>query len=221
MTGRELLSHVDHTLLKADASWEAISALCKEAIAYNTASVCIPSSYVRSVAAHYGKDLAVCTVIGFPLGYQPKVIKVLEAEIAVVDGADEVDTVINIGHVKNKKFDLIEEELKALKAVMGDKILKVIIETCYLTEEEKIELCHIVTRAKADYIKTSTGFGSAGATLEDVLLFKKHIGPEVKIKAAGGIRTVEDMLAYLEAGCDRIGASLAVALVKDRLDEEL
>lgn len=221
MKGRELLAYVDHTLLKADSSWEGISSLCKEAMEYGTASVCIPSSYVRSVAAHYGDRLTVCTVIGFPLGYQPTDVKVFEAKLAVEQGATEVDMVINLGWVKNKKFTQIEEEIKAIKEAVGSNILKVIIETCYLTEEEKIEMCRIVTAAGADYIKTSTGFGTAGATLADVELFKKHIGPQVKIKAAGGIRTIEDMKKYIEAGCERIGASAAVGLLQDRLDEEI
>ena len=207
MENNTILSHVDYTLLKATASWEQIKELCENAIAHKTASVCIPSAYVKKAHDTFGAALNVCTVIGFPLGYTPTNCKVLEARQAVEDGAHEVDMVINVGDVKNGEFAKVEEEIKAIKQAVGSEVLKVIIETCYLTEEEKIELCKIVTRAKADFIKTSTGFGTAGATMEDVLLFKKHIGKDVKIKAAGGIRTREDMVAYVEAGCERIGAS--------------
>ncbi|MCL2856451.1 MAG: deoxyribose-phosphate aldolase [Oscillospiraceae bacterium] len=208
-----MLSHVDHTLLNPRASWAEIETVCEEAILHKTASVCIPPSYVKRVADKYGDALVVCTVVGFPLGYQTTQTKVDEAAGAVRDGAGEVDMVINLGDVKNRDFHLITAEIAALKKAVGDKVLKVIIETCYLTEEEKIELCKCVTEGGADYIKTSTGFGSAGATLEDVQLFKAHIGPGVKIKAAGGIRTAEDMQAFIELGCERLGTSSAVKIL--------
>ena len=213
MTNEEILAHVDHTLLKAAASWAEIDTLCAEAVHFRTASVCVPPSYVRRIReVHPG--IVICTVIGFPLGYSVSAAKLVEAEDALVDGADELDMVINIGDLKNGDFNAVRDEISALRKIAEDNILKVIVETCYLTAEEKIRLCGIVTEAGADYIKTSTGFGSAGATLEDVLLFRKHIGPGVKIKAAGGIRTREDMERYLSAGCDRIGTSSAVAILK-------
>ncbi len=212
MENSEILSHVDHTLLKAVASWEDIKLLCKEALTYKTASVCIPPSYIGRVAATF-PGLNICTVIGFPLGYHTTRVKAEEVRAAVEDGASEVDMVINIGDVKNGDFDKITEEITVLKRAAAGNILKVIIETCYLTEEEKIELCHCVTRGGADYIKTSTGFGTAGATMEDILLFKAHIGPEVKIKAAGGIRTREDMADFLAAGCERLGTSSAIQIL--------
>ena len=207
MDKKEILQHVDHTVLKAFTTWEDIKKLCDEAVALNTASVCVPASYIKRIHDTYGDKINICTVIGFPLGYSVTAVKVLEAKEAIKDGANEIDMVINIGDVKNKEYDKVLEEVKALRDACGDKVLKVIIEACYLTDEEKIKLCEIVTEAKADYIKTSTGFGTGGATMEDILLFKEHIGPEVKMKAAGGIRTKEDMEAYLNAGCDRIGTS--------------
>ena len=212
MTNGEILAHVDHTLLKAVSSWAEINTLCAEAVRYKTASVCVPPSYVRRIHDAY-PDLNICTVIGFPLGYSVSAAKLREAEAALTGGAKEFDLVINIGDVKNEAFNAVRYEIAALKGTVGKKILKVIIETCYLTTEEKIRLCGIVTEAGADYIKTSTGFGPAGATLEDVLLFKEHIGPNVKIKAAGGIRTREDLEKFLFSGCDRIGTSSAVALL--------
>lgn len=212
MTDLEMLSYVDHTVLKATASWKEIKTLCEEAVEYKTASVCIPPSYISRVHKKF-PTLNICTVVGFPLGYSVTEAKVLETRKAVSDGASEVDMVINIGDVKNGDYGKVEDEIRELKQAVGDKILKVIIETCYLTEEEKIAMCHAVTAAKADYIKTSTGFGTAGAALSDIALFKKHIGPEVKIKAAGGVRTLEDLRAYIEAGCSRVGASAAVKLV--------
>jgi len=218
-TGREILKHVDHTLLKATADWSAIQQLVEEAVEFETASVCIPPSYVKPVYEKYGEAINICTVIGFPLGYMTTAVKVAETKQAVADGASEIDMVINLGMVKNGHYANVVEEIKAIKEACDNKVLKVIIETCYLTEAEKIALCQAVTDGGADYIKTSTGFGTAGATLEDVLLFKEHIGPNVKIKAAGGIRSIEDMTAYLAAGCDRIGASAAVGLLSNRLDE--
>lgn len=213
MDNAEILKHVDHTLLKPTAHWEDIQVLCREAIEYGTASVCIPPSYVSRIKQVFSGKLTICTVIGFPLGYQTTGTKVAEAEEAVRAGADEIDMVINLGDVKNGDHDKIVEEITSVKKVIGGKILKVIIETCYLTEEEKINLCHLVTEGGADYIKTSTGFGTGGALLEDIQLFKKHIGPGVKIKAAGGIRSKEDLAMFIEAGCDRIGTSSAVSLL--------
>ena len=209
----DMLHYVDHTQLKAFASWEDIQSLCEEAIRYQTASVCIPPSYIARVHEKYGDAVNICTVVGFPLGYSVTEAKAEETKKALEDGANEIDMVINISDVKNGDYDKVEKEIARLKEITGDKILKVIIETCYLTEEEKIAICKAVTNAGADFIKTSTGFGTGGATLEDVELFKKHIGPEVKIKAAGGVRTVEDLKAFIDAGCSRIGTSSAVKLV--------
>lgn len=214
MTNREMLSHIDHTQLKAFATWEDIKTLCEEAVLYKTASVCIPSCYVKRVKEAYQDSLNICTVVGFPLGYANTEAKVAETKKAIEDGASEIDMVINISDVKNGLYDAVEEEIRTLKSTCGDKILKVIIETCYLTQEEKIAMCKAVTGAGADYIKTSTGFGTGGATMEDVLLMKEHIGPNVKIKAAGGVSTIEDLENFLNAGCDRIGTSKAVALFK-------
>ncbi len=220
MLGKDLLSYVDHTLLNPVATWDEIKVICEEALTYDTASVCIPPDFVESAHSAYPK-LNVCTVVGFPLGYQTTESKVAETKQAITEGASEIDMVINLGDAKQGDFRAITEEIKALKAICGDKILKVIIEACFLTNEEKIELCRCVTEGGADFIKTSTGFGSGGATLEDVQLFKKCIGPNVQIKAAGGIRSVEAMKAYIEAGCTRIGASAAVGLLKDRLNETI
>lgn len=216
MNTSEILSHVDHTLLKAFATWEDIQKLCEEAMEYHTASVCVPPSYIKRIHDTYGEKINICTVVGFPLGYSTTKAKVAETVQAIEDGASEVDMVINIADVKNGDFDKVTEEIRSLKQAAGDKILKVIIETCYLTEEEKIAMCKAVTEAGADYIKTSTGFGTGGATMEDILLFKKFIGPHVKMKAAGGVKSVEDMEAFLEAGCDRIGTSSAISLIKEQ-----
>ncbi len=216
MTKQEMLSHVDHTQLKAFATWEDIQTLCEEAITFQTASVCVPPNYIKRIQDTYGDKVNICTVIGFPLGYSVTEAKVEETRQAVKDGAQEIDMVVNISDVKNGLYEKVEEEIKAVKAACHGKILKVIIETCYLNEEEKIAMCKAVTNAKADYIKTSTGFGTGGATLEDVRLFRKHIGEDVKIKAAGGISTIEDMEAFLAEGCDRIGTSRAVGLLKSR-----
>lgn len=213
ITDAEILRHVDHTLLKADCSWAQIQTLCEEVIAYKTASVCVPPAYVARIKETYGDRLPLCTVIGFPLGYTLPGVKALEAREAIQQGADEIDMVINLGDVKSGDFERVEAEISALREASEGRILKVIIETCYLTREEKILLCGCVTCAGADFIKTSTGFGTAGATLEDVFLMKQHIGPDVRIKAAGGIRTREDMVAYLEAGCDRLGTSSAVSIL--------
>lgn len=208
MDRKEILSHIDHTQLKAYAAWEDIKKLCEEALELHTASVCVPPCYVKRIKEAY-PDLNICTVVGFPLGYSVTEAKAAETKKALEDGAGEIDMVINITDVKNGDYDAVEREIRTLKEITGEKILKVIIETCYLTEEEKIRLCEIVTRAKADYIKTSTGFGTSGASLEDIRLFWEHIGPDVKMKAAGGIRTKEDMEEYLKEGCERIGSSAA------------
>ena len=212
MTNEEILSRIDHTLLKAVASWEEIKILCDEAIRFRTASVCVPPSYIKRIHDAYGA-LNICSVIGFPLGYSVMASKVLETEQALAEGASEIDMVINIGDVKNGSFDKVEQEISALKKITGKNILKVIIETCYLTQEEKIRLCKIVTDAGADYIKTSTGFGTVGATLADVELFRQHIDGGVKIKAAGGVKTREDLEAFINAGCTRIGTSSAVTIL--------
>ncbi|MDR0503923.1 MAG: deoxyribose-phosphate aldolase [Treponema sp.] len=212
MTNEEILGYIDHTLLRMTSSWLEIKALCGEAVMFKTASVCVPPSYVKPISNEYG-NLNICTVVGFPLGYSITAAKVLEAEMAVSGGAREIDMVINIGDVKNGNFDYILEEIKLLKSACGNLILKVIIETCFLTDEEKIRMCAIVTQAGADYIKTSTGFGTAGATLYDIELFKKHIGPDVKIKAAGGVKTREDLEAFIKAGVRRIGTSSAVKML--------
>ena len=212
MDNQTIATYIDHTLLKPVATWEQIDALCEEAVKYHTASVCIPPNYIARVKAKYGDKLPVATVIGFPLGYEVTSAKAEETKAALEDGADEIDMVINITDVKNGDYDAVTAEIATLKKICGDKILKVIVETCYLTEEEKIAMCKAVTDAKADYIKTSTGFGTSGATIADVELFKKHIGPDVKIKAAGGIRTKEDMEAYIEAGVSRIGCSSTAVL---------
>ncbi len=217
MTDLEMLGYVDHTLLKAIATWEEIEELCREAVEYHTASVCIPPCYISRVKKAF-PDLNICTVVGFPLGYSVTESKVLETEKAIEDGAAEVDMVVNISDVKNGDYSKVEKEIAELKKAAGSNILKIIIETCYLTEEEKIAMCKAVTAAGADYIKTSTGFGTAGATLQDIELFKKHIGPDVKIKAAGGVRTLEDLKDYIDAGCSRVGASAAVKLVAQKKD---
>ncbi len=213
MTNEEILSKIDHTLLKAVSSREEIKTLCDEAVRFRTASVCVPPCYVKPIHNEYGETLNICTVIGFPLGYSITAAKVLEAERAVLSGASEIDMVINLTDVKNGDFDFVLEEIRLVKKACGGKILKVIIETCYLTEDEKVRMCGIVTQAGADFIKTSTGFGTAGATLADVELFKKHIGPGVKIKAAGGVKNREDLEAFISAGASRIGTSSAVKLL--------
>lgn len=213
MDSKQILSHVDHTLLNPCATWKEIQTLCDEALQYKTASICIPPSYVARVAEFYGEKLVVCTVIGFPLGYHTTEIKAAEAKAAIHDGADEVDMVVNIGDVKNGDFERVTQEIALIKKSIDNHILKVIVETCYLTEEEKIKLCQCVTEAGADYIKTSTGFGNAGATIEDVRIFKQYIGSQVKIKAAGGIRSRTDMEHFIEQGCERLGTSSAVKIL--------
>lgn len=215
MDQKEILKHVDHTLLLQGATWEEIRQICDDAVKYQTASVCIPPSYVKQASEYLDGKMAVCTVIGFPNGYMTTAGKEFETKDALSNGASEIDMVINIGWLKDKKYDLIEEEIRTLKQACGEKILKVIIETCLLTEEEKIKMCEIVTKAGADYIKTSTGFSTAGATFDDIRLFSEHIGPNVKMKAAGGISSMDDAVKFLELGADRLGTSRIVKLVKN------
>lgn len=211
----KILSHCDHTLLAVDAKWEDIKQICDDGIKYKTASVCIPASFVKQAFEYADGKVKICTVIGFPNGYSTTASKVFEAADAVENGADEVDMVINIGWVKDGKFDDVLNEIKAVKSACKGKILKVIIETCLLTDEEKIKMCRIVTDSGADYIKTSTGFSKGGAIKEDIVLFSKNIGNNVKMKAAGGIRSFEDAEAFLELGCDRLGTSAIVKLAKN------
>ena len=215
METKEILKHVDHTLLLQGSTWDEIKQICDDAMEYKTASVCIPPCYVRQAAEYMGEKVAVCTVIGFPNGNTTTAAKIFETKDALSNGASEIDMVINIGWLKDKKYDLIEEEIKSLKDVCGEKILKVIIETCFLTNDEKIKMCEIVTEAGADYIKTSTAFGGAGATFDDIELFSKHIGKGVKMKAAGGITSLNDAVRFLELGADRLGTSRIIKLVKN------
>lgn len=214
MDKTKIYKHVDHTQLKPFATWEDIEKLCDEAIKFQTASVCIPPCYIKRVHNKYGDRLTICTVVGFPLGYSVTAAKLAEVQQALEDGAEEIDMVVNIADVKNGDFDKVEQEIITCKKECKNKILKVIIETCYLTEKEKIALCEAVTNAGADYIKTSTGFGTAGATKEDIKLFKEHIGEAVRMKAAGGVRTREDMEVFLELGCERIGTSSAISILE-------
>ena len=211
---KEILKHVDHTLLTQTATWAEIKQICDDAVAYGTASVCIPPSYVKQAKEYLQDKMAVCTVIGFPNGYMTTAVKEFETKDALANGADEIDMVINIGWAKDGKFDAIEEEIRTLKKACGSKILKVIIETCLLTDEEKKAMCKAVTAAGADYIKTSTGFSKAGATFEDIKLFSEHIGPNVKMKAAGGISSLDDAEKFLSLGADRLGTSRIVKIVK-------
>ena len=214
MNNSEILPHIDHTLLRVTATETEISTLCEEALKYNTASVCIPASFVKFAHEKY-PTLNICTVIGFPLGYSTTAVKCFDASDAIGNGASEIDMVVNLGWVKDRKFAEVEKEIEEIKKACGDKILKVIVETCYLTDEEKVELCKCVTNAKADFIKTSTGFGTAGANIEDIMLFKQNIGKNVKIKAAGGVKTKSDLEMFLNAGCERIGTSSAVKLLTE------
>ena len=212
----KILGYCDHTLLAQTATWEQIKAVCDDGMKYRTASVCIPASYVKQAKEYVGDRLAICTVVGFPNGYSTTAAKCFETGEAIVNGADEIDTVINLGWLKDKKYDEILAELKALKAVCGNRILKVIIETCLLTDEEKIKMCEIVTASGADFIKTSTGFSTGGATREDIALFAKHVGKNVKIKAAGGIKTIDDAEAMIALGATRLGTSRIVKIVKEQ-----
>ena len=211
---KEILAKCDHTLLTQTATWDEIRAICDDGMKYGTASVCIPASYVRRAKEYVGGRLAVCTVIGFPNGYATTAVKCFETMDAVANGADEIDMVINIGMAKDGDFDALRDEIAAVKAACGDKILKVIIETCLLTEDEKIAMCKVVSLAGADYIKTSTGFSKAGATFEDVALFAKHVAPHVKIKAAGGIASLADAERFIALGASRLGTSRIVKLAK-------
>lgn len=211
---KDIFGKVDHTLLGTTATWEEIKEICDDAIAYKTASVCIPPSYVKQVKEYVKEQMLVCTVIGFPNGYNTTAVKEFETKDALLNGADEIDMVINLGQVKNNRFDLVEQEIATLKKACKDKVLKVIIETCLLTEEEKIKMCEVVTKAGADYIKTSTGFSTSGATFDDIELFAKHIGPAVKIKAAGGISSYQDAIQFMNLGASRLGTSRIVKLAK-------
>lgn len=214
MENKEILCHVDHTLLTQTATWEEIRQICEEGVKYQVASVCIPPSYVKQVSEYLEGRLPVCTVIGFPNGYMTTEVKEWETKDALENGASEIDMVVNLGWIKDGKYDLVEEEIRRLKEICGEKVLKVIIETCLLTEEEKIRMCHVVTKAGADYIKTSTGFSKGGATFEDIKLFSEHIGPGVKMKAAGGISSLEDAEKFLALGADRLGTSRIIKLIR-------
>ena len=213
-TKEEMLSKVDHTLLKPEATWDQIKTLCDEAMEFGCATVCIPPSYVKRAAEYVQGNLKICTVIGFPNGYNTTAAKVFETEDAVANGADEIDMVINVGELKSGNTVYVENEIKAVRAACEGKILKVIIETCLLTENEKITMCDIVTRSGADYIKTSTGFSTGGATFDDIKLFSEHIGSNVKMKAAGGISSLDDAEKFIALGCDRLGTSRIVKLAK-------
>lgn len=216
MTQKEILSRVDHTLLLQTATWEEIQSICDDGMKYETASVCIPTCYVKQAKEYVGEKCKICTVIGFPNGNYTTDVKVFETKDALANGADEIDMVINVGMLKAGEYDYVLNEIKAIKEACGEHILKVIIETCLLTENEKIKMCEIVTEAGADFIKTSTGFSTAGATFEDVALFAKYVGPNVKIKAAGGISSMEDAEKFVELGASRLGTSRIVKIVKNQ-----
>ncbi|MBO4377195.1 MAG: deoxyribose-phosphate aldolase [Lachnospiraceae bacterium] len=211
---KEITSKVDHTLLQQQATWAEIKQICDDAVAYETASICIPASYVKQAAEYLNGRIPVCTVIGFPNGYSTTAVKVFETEDAVKNGASEIDMVINIGWVKDGLYDKVLDEIKQVKKACNGKLLKVIIETCLLTDEEKIKMCEVVTESGAEYIKTSTGFSTAGATFADIELFSKHIGPNVKMKAAGGISSIEDAEKFVELGASRLGTSRIVKILK-------
>jgi len=206
-TGREILSHCDHTILKQDCVWEDVKRICDEGMAANTASVCIPASFVKQAKEYTNGKLAICTVIGFPNGYMTTKSKVFETLDAIENGADEIDMVINIGLLKSGQIDALSQDIKEVKKACGDKILKVIVENCFLTEEEKVTVCHVVRDSGADFIKTSTGFAHGGATLPDAKLMVRETNGKIKVKAAGGIKTIDDAVAYLDAGVDRLGTS--------------
>lgn len=214
MTQKDILAKVDHTLLAQTATWEEIRKICDDGMRYETASVCIPSSYVEQAKNYVGDRLKICTVIGFPNGYNTTAVKEFETKDALEKGADEIDMVINLGWVRDGRFDLVEKEIRTLKDACGGNVLKVIIETCLLTEEEKVKMCEVVTNSGADFIKTSTGFSTSGATFADVALFKEHVGPQVKIKAAGGISSFADAEKFVELGADRLGTSRLVKIMK-------
>jgi len=215
MDNKEILSKVDHTLLTQTATWAEIKQICDDAVQYHTASVCIPASYVKRAKDYVGGKMAVCTVIGFPNGYSTTAVKVFEAKDAIKNGADEIDMVINIGYIKDGLYELQLDEIKQVKAACGNRVLKVIIETCLLTDEEKIKMCRVVTDTGADFIKTSTGFSTAGATFDDVALFAKHIGSNVRIKAAGGIQTLDDAERFISLGASRLGTSRIIKIIKN------
>lgn len=219
MDVKNILAHCDHTLLKQESTWAQIKEVCDDGLKYGCASVCIPASFVKQAADYVGNELKICTVIGFPNGYSTTAVKVFETEDAIRNGADEIDMVINIGWAKDQRWDDILNEIKAIKASCQGRILKVIVETCLLTEAEKIKLCELVTASGADYIKTSTGFSTGGATREDVALFARHVGPGVKIKAAGGISSMQDAEDFLALGADRLGTSRIVKLIKGQQGE--
>ena len=212
---KKILSSVDHTLLAQTATWEEIKNICDDGMKYNVASVCIPACYVKKAKDYVGNKLKVCTVIGFPNGYSTTKTKVYETKDAIDNGADEIDMVINIGMLKDGLYSEVEDEIRQIKGACGDKILKVIIETCLLTDEEKIKMCDIVTNSGADFIKTSTGFSTSGATFDDIILFKKHVGSNVKIKAAGGIKTLDDAEKFISLGASRLGTSRIIKLVNN------
>ncbi len=214
MTQKDILAKVDHTLLAQTATWEEIRQICNDGMRYETASVCIPPSYVEQAKNYVGDRLKICTVIGFPNGYNTTAVKEFETKDALKKGADEIDMVINLGWVKDSRFDLVEKEIRTLKDACGGNVLKIIIETCLLTEEEKVKMCEVVTNSGADFIKTSTGFSTSGATFADVALFKEHVGPQVKIKAAGGISSFADAEKFVELGADRLGTSRLVKIMK-------
>ena len=221
MDGNKILSAVDHTLLTQNATWEDIKQILDDGIKYNVASACIPASYVKKAKEYVGDKLPICTVIGFPNGYSTTAVKIFETEDAIKNGADEIDMVININDVKNENFDAILEEIKDIHKACNGKILKVIIETCLLTEEEKIKMCEIVTKSGAEYIKTSTGFSTGGATFNDIALMKKYVGKGVKIKAAGGISSLDDAAKFMELGADRLGTSRIVKIIKGENSENM
>ncbi len=216
MEQKDILHKVDHTLLSQTATWEEIKQICDDAVAYEAASVCIPASYIKQAKEYVQDRIQLCTVIGFPNGYNTTATKVFETKDAIENGADEIDMVINIGHVKDRRYNDVEEEIRQIKASCGEKILKVIIETCLLTEEEKIQMCKVVTEAGADFIKTSTGFSKGGATFSDIALFKKYVGSQVKIKAAGGITSFDDAVKFIELGAERLGTSRLIKLMKQQ-----
>lgn len=221
MDRNKILSAVDHTLLTQNATWEDIKQILDDGIKYNVASACIPASYVKKAKEYVGDKLPICTVIGFPNGYSTTTVKIFETEDAIKNGADEIDMVININDVKNENFDAILEEIKDIHKACNGKILKVIIETCLLTEEEKIKMCEIVTKSGAEYIKTSTGFSTGGATFNDIALMKKYVGKGVKIKAAGGISSLDDAAKFMELGADRLGTSRIVKIIKGENSENM
>ena len=214
---KEILNHCDHTLLKQEATWDQIREIADDAIKYNTASICIPPCYIKRAKEYVGDKVKLCTVIGFPNGNMTPATKVFETKDAIANGADEIDMVINIGELKAKNYDYVLDEIRKIKEACDGRILKVIIETCLITDDEKIKMCELVTEAGADYIKTSTGFSTAGATFEDVELFAAHVGPNVKIKAAGGIGSIADAEKFMALGADRLGTSRIVKIVKGEI----